>query len=76
MGLKIAPLRVKDMHSNAETNKNTNPFEFTDAGNVAFQLLYSAQIIMMQVLANDLGWMFLTQTHSSTQQPTVTLEIH
>lgn len=55
MGLKIAPLRVKDMHSNAETNKNTNPFEFTDAGNVAFQLLYSVQIIMMQVLANDLG---------------------
>lgn len=45
MGLKIAPLRVKDMHSNAEANKNTKPFEFTDAGNVAFQLLYSVQMI-------------------------------
>lgn len=28
------------MHSSAETNKNTNPFEFTDADNDAFQLLH------------------------------------
>lgn len=48
MGLKIAPLRVKDMHGNAETNDNMNPFEFT---NVAFQLLHCT----VNRLSNDAG---------------------